>query len=133
MDRKSYRVALAALGAQASLLHVELAVVGAGHEVDQVDVPVVLVPDEDHDDGDDDDDDDDDDNDDDDDDDNDDGGSCTGGTSAPTFFDHFDASASLRGLRRTSPLASRQSGIELRVSLVLEFRKKRTRGNVVRV
>ena len=121
MDRKTYRVALAALGAQASLLHVQLAVVGAGHEVDQVDVPVVLVPDHD------------DDDDDDDDDDNDNGGSCTGGTSAPTFFDHFDASASLRGLRRTSPLASRQSGIELRVSLVLELRRKRTRGDVVRV
>ena len=69
----------------------------------------------------------------DDDDDNDNGGSCTGGTSAPTFFDHFDASASLRGLRRTSPLASRQSGIELQVSLVLELRRKRTRGNVLRV
>ena len=65
--------------------------------------------------------------------DNDNGGSCTGGTSAPTFFDRFDASASLRGLRRTSPLASRQSGIELRVSFVLEFRRKRTRGNVLRV
>ena len=117
MDRKTYRVALAALCAQASLLHVQLAVVGAGHEVDQVDVPVVLVPD----DGDDDDDD------------NDYGGSCTGGTSAPTFFDHFDASASLRGLRRTSPLASRQSGIEWRVSLVLELRRKRTKGNVLRV
>ena len=126
MDRKTYRVALAALGAQASLLHVELTVVGAGHEVDQVDVPVVLVPDHDNDDGDDD-------GKDDDDVDNDNGGSCTGGTSAPTFFDRFDASASLRGLRRTSPLASRQSGIELRVSLVLEFRKKRTRGNVLRV
>ena len=126
MDRKTYRIALAALGAQASLLHVELTVVGAGHEVDQVDVPVMLVPDDDDDDGKDD-------GKDDDDDDNDNGGSCTGGTSAPTFFDRFDASASLRGLRRTSPLASRQSGIELRVRLVLEFRKKRTRGNVVRV
>ena len=67
MDRKTYRVALAALGAQASLLHVQLAVVGAGHKVDQVDVPVVLVPDHDNDDGDDDDDD------------NDYDGSCTGG------------------------------------------------------
>ena len=64
MDRKTYRVALAALCAQASLLHVQLAVVGAGHKVDQVDVPVVLVPGEDNDD-DDDDDDDNDDNDDD--------------------------------------------------------------------
>ena len=53
MDRKTYRVALAALGAQASLLHVELTVVGAGHKVDKVDVPVVLVPDHDNDDGDD--------------------------------------------------------------------------------
>ena len=86
----------------------------------------MLVPDHDNDDGDGD-------GKDDDDDDNDNCGSCTGGTSAPTFFDRFDASASLRGLRRTSPLASRQSGIELRVSLVLEFRKKRTRGNVLRV
>ena len=51
MDRKTYRVALAALCAQASLLHVQLAVVGAGHEVDKVDVPVVLVPGEDNDEG----------------------------------------------------------------------------------
>ena len=67
MDRKTYRVALAALCAQASLLHVQLAVVGAGHEVDQVDVPVVLVPGDHNDDGDDDDYDNDDGDDDDDD------------------------------------------------------------------
>merc|ERR1719150_3700698 len=44
VDAFRLRVALAALGAKASFLHVQLAVVGAGHEVDQVDVPVVLVP-----------------------------------------------------------------------------------------
>lgn len=40
----TYRVTFSALGSQAASLHVELAVVRGGHEVDEVDVAVGLEP-----------------------------------------------------------------------------------------